>query len=218
MPDWNFSSIWVAHAATWPTFSGQNASDDATDDADGIPANVEAAAPNSGDANNDGTADSEQVNVSSFLSSVTSKYVSLAVSDGCANTAASIAGEANKATQDSGYDYPAGLLSFTTVCGSAGFTATITQYYYGVSANGLVARKYNPTTHAYFMIPGSSVSDVTVGGQKAAKVTYQITDGGLLDVDAIANGTIVDPAGPASSVVAAPNTGVRSWQDILYKK
>lgn len=37
----------------------------------------------------------------------------------------------------------------------------------------------------------------TVNGVLVTRVTFQITDGGQYDVDGIANGTIVDPAGPA---------------------
>jgi len=219
MSDWNFNSIWVAHSNTWPTFSGLNApDDDAVDDADGISSAVEAAAPNSGDANNDGMLDSEQTNVSSFVNPVTNKYVSLAVIDDCNNSEVSVAGETNKAVQDSGYDYPAGLLSFSTTCGAPGITATITQYYYGIPSGDLVTRKYNPVTRAYFTIPGSVVSTVTVAGQTATKIMYQIKDGGPLDIDGTVNGTIVDPAGPADNVVGTPNTGVRTWQDILLKK
>lgn len=213
MTDWDFSDIWIAHANTWPTFE-----DIDDDDEDGIAASIEQAAPNNGDANGDGTPDNQQPNVSSFIDPVTNKYVSLAVSDGCSNTEASVASEDSKAAKDSGYDYPAGLMSFTSVCGSNGFTATITQFYYGVSSSGLVARKYNPTSHAYFMVPGAVVSSVTIGGQSATKVVYQVKDGGDLDVDAVANGTIVDPAGPATSATGTPNTGVRTWQDILLKQ
>ena len=223
MPDWNFSTIWVAHADTWPTFAGQNVDDNnpvapgVQDDSDGVSAEVEQAAPNGGDANNDGTADSQQAYVTSFVNPVTSKYVSLAISTTCSTTEAGVASEASKPTQDSGYNYPSGLLNFSATCGSAGFTATINQYYYGASTNSLTARKYNPVTHAYFTIPDSSVSKIAIGGQMVTKISYQVTDGGMLDVDAIANGTIVDPAGPAESVAATPNTGVRSLQDLLFK-
>lgn len=210
MNTWDFDSIWVDHSNTYPTFSGINDGDE-----DGIDTAIEQAAPNDGDANGDGTADSQQANVSSFVDNQTGKYVSLEVSSECVNTEAGVASEASKVAQDSGFDYPAGLMSFTSNCGTNGFTATINQYYYGVSSNGLVARKFNPANNAYFMIPGATISSVTVGGQSVTKVSYQVKDGGDLDLDKTANGVIVDPAGPANSAVGTPNTGVRSWQSIL---
>lgn len=211
MTAWDFSTIWAAHTDTYPTFSPD-------DDMDGISAAVEQAAPNGGDANADGIDDDQQPNVSSFVNAVTNKYVTLAVSDACSTTQASTASEASKSVQDSGYDYPAGLLGFTSECGSNGFTATITQYFYGLPAGGLLARKYNPNTNGYFMVPDAAVTAVTIGGQAATKVVYQVTDGGVLDLDGTANGTIVDPAGPASSTIDAPDTGVRSWQSVLFKR
>ena len=214
MSNWDFSTIWLNHNDTWPTFRNDVADDD---DNDGIDASIEQAAPNGGDANGDGTADNEQPNVSSFVSSLTTKYVVLEVDEACSNTAASIAIEANQATKDAGYDYPAGLLNFTTDCGSNGFTASIKQYYYGIADGNMTARKYNPTTHAYSSINNAQISVVTIGGQQVTKVTYNVTDGSALDLDGIVNGIIVDPAGPARQVVGSPNTGVRTLQSILFK-
>src|SRR5262249_20162575 len=144
MTAWDFATIWITNAGAYPTFV-------AVDDGDGISAAVEEAAPNSGDANNDGTPDDFEANVASFVDPVTGHYVSLQVSNSCDTTAASSASEATKPAQDSGYSYPAGLLSFTANCGTNGFTASISQYYYGLSASvaNLVARKYNAATHGY---------------------------------------------------------------------
>jgi hypothetical protein len=74
-----------------------------------------------------------------------------------------------------------------------------------------VARKYNTATKTYTDIPNATITNVTIGGQKALKITYDITDGGPLDADGTPNGTIVDPAGPAvkdaSTVTPATSTG-----------
>ena len=77
------------------------------------------------------------------------------------------------------------------------------------SPNGLVLRKYNPTTNAYFTITNASLTSTTIGGKSAVVATYQITDGGSLDTDGVVNGIIVDPVGLASLAVSAPNTGFR---------
>ena len=101
----------------------------------------------------------------------------------------------------------ADMMNFHLLCGSAGFTATVTQYYYGVADKPYVMRKYNPNTGAYTTISSASFSRVTTGGQAVEKASYQITDGGPLDQDGTANGVIVDPSGIALASVWVPNTG-----------
>lgn len=167
-------------------------------DTDGVIDSVEDAAPNNGDANDDGDDDSSQTNVTSLVNNVTGKYVVLQ-SSGCAdNSSVSVKTASQNATADGSYTYPAGLLNFTLNCASPGDTATITQYYYGTfDPSKYVLRKYNAATHTYQTITNAVLSTVTIGGQAALKAVYQITDGGPLDEDGVANGHIVDPAGPA---------------------
>jgi len=73
-----------------------------------------------------------------------------------------------------------------------------------------VLRKYNPTTRTYSTIANATFTPVTVGGQAATEISYQITDGGPYDLDGSANGTIVDPVGLAVTANAGTlsNTGV----------
>jgi hypothetical protein len=172
-------------------------------DGDGVSNTVEDAAPNSGDGNNDGTADSQQAHVVSFVDTVTGKYATLEVNSACTLTAAGSGAESAQTTVDSNFDYPAGLLNFTATCGTPGFTTGVTQYYYGVANNGFVLRKYNPTTQAYSTVSGTTLAQVTVGGQTVTKATYQVSDGSSLDTDGTANGTIVDPVGLALAANSA---------------
>jgi hypothetical protein len=177
-------------------------------DNDGIPGTVEDAAPNNGDANNDGIIDTAQGHVASFVNPVTGKYVALEINAICDFSAASATAEASNAVADSGFNYPNGLMNFTASCPVPGFTATVTQYLYGVTNDGFILRKYNPNTNAYFAVSGATLEQTTIGGQTVTKATYQVTDGGSLDTDGSSNGTIVDPAGLAQSAVGAPNTGL----------
>ena len=174
-------------------------------DQDNISDEVENAAPNSGDANNDGTPDSEQSNVASFVDPETEEYAVLEVSDECSITAVSIDSESS-AHGDSDFSYPNGLMDFTLDCGTPGTTATITQYYYGASGNFTV-RKYNPTTKTYSTIDSASISDQTIGGQSAKVATYQVKDGGSLDLDNTEDGNIHDPAGLAQTTASLANSG-----------
>jgi hypothetical protein len=73
----------------------------------------------------------------------------------------------------------------------------VTQYYYETQTDNYVLRKYNPNTESYFTINDHTIEDVTVNGSQALRVTFEVTDGGELDVDGEANGEIIDPAGPA---------------------
>lgn len=180
------------------------------DDNDGVEVEVEQEAPNSGDANDDGTPDSLQPKVTALKSPVSNDYVVLESSTCAANTAVSLAKEATETSQDDdNYQYPAGLLNFTLTGCSVGGNETITQYYYGdYDLSKLALRKYNSTTHTYTTINDAVLTQVTVGGKKAVKAVYVVTDGGILDADGSANGTIVDPAGLGVIAVTAPKTGL----------
>lgn len=165
--------------------------------------------PNSGDANDDGTLDSQQTNVMSFVNNTDNKYAVVTVNNTCTliNATSSTGTSGNS---DSGYTYPDGLVNYTANCGSNGYTTTATVYQYGVTRlDGLVLRKYNPTTHKYSNVPDASIALRNIGGQSVAVATYSITDGGPLDSDGVANGVIVDPVGLASKdALGAPNTGL----------
>ncbi len=175
-------------------------------DSDGISDEVEDAAPNGGDANDDGIPDSEQGFVASFVNPITGQYVSLAVDENCAISSPSME-EESVDDVDVGFVYPIGLMNFTVDCADPGYTATVTQYFYNLNNDDFVARKFNPTTKAYFTIEGAVVSQVEIDGLQVVKSTFQITDGSALDADGIENGIIVDPAGLGQIVVGAPRTG-----------
>lgn len=212
---WNFDDVWQINAdqnngypcLQWSEMSC-SASNGPDTDGDNVSDEVEDAAPNNGDANNDGIRDSEQNNVSSYVNTVTGQYAALAVDEECAVTNVGSQNEDSNTVRDSGYAYPAGMMNFTVDCGDPGYTATVTQYYYELTSSGLSLRKYNPNTNAYFNINGGVVSQETIANKAVAKVVYQITDGGLLDIDNEANGVIIDPAGLAQTALGAPNTGI----------
>lgn len=185
-------------------------------DDDGVFNVVEAAAPNSGDANGDGVADSTQDNVTSLPNPVTGAYTSLQTS--CdANSAVSVSPESSNSVADADYSYPTGLVNFTATClAGPGATATITQYHYGsFDAAKMVARKYDTVHHTYADLPTATLATVTIAGRPVLRLQYQITDGSAWDADGLANGVIVDPTGPAlqntslaAPAVATPNTGL----------
>lgn len=172
-------------------------------------------ADSSNDKNGDGTVDSSQANVSALTSTVSGKTVVLEVDNACTVSEAVMQSVSENAKQDPDFNYPQGLMDFTAVCGTPGFTSTVTQYYYGIELGTLSLRKYNPVTQQYSAITGANISQQTIYGQNVVVATYEVTDGGPLDADGVANGTIVDPAGLASAIPGAPNTGVGAVQSFV---
>lgn len=179
-------------------------------DSDGASDAVENAAPNNGDANDDGTADRLQPTVTSFEIDSTGIYETL-VTSGCSEngTIASIDVSA-LAKNDTGKSYPYGLVDFTLNC-SRGDTVNVTKYVFvDDQPSEFVLRKYNPGSETYTDVSGSSIASQDIGGNAALVSTYSITDGGQYDDDGLANGIIVDPVGLATTQSLA-QTGQNIW-------
>jgi len=176
---WDFATVWVKNTNVPPTFAPYTAEDDDNN----IP-------------------DSEQANVASFISPVNGKRVVVQLSDTCTITNASAAAESDT-TKDAGYIYEDGLISFDADCTSG--STEVVLYQYGVSADGIVARKFDPA-RGYFTIDSAAISTVNINGQSAVKAVYTIVDDGELDLDKTP-GKISDPVG-LGQLVGAPNTGL----------
>ena len=188
---WDFTTIWQQNAS-YPILKNEAAF-------------IDPAVPNNGDANNDGMQDSYQANVISQVDPTTGKYVVLESS--CAvSYNVQVGGEASGNGKDITYDYPAGLIGFTTFC-APGATATITEYFYGnFDASKLLMRNWDGV-NIYTTIPGAILSNIIIAGQPVLKVVYQITDGGPLYNYQPANGVIRMYTGPGLNIVHPPNTG-----------
>ncbi len=201
MNAWDFDTVWTTNATTPPTFRTTEAGD-----TDGISSMVENAAPNSGDGNNDGTPDSAQSNVASFVNVITGKYITVAVPANCSLSNSSVTAESANAAQDASYSYPLGMANFTADCGTNGYTAAVKIYFHGAGSASYIARKF--IGGAYSTISGATIAAVTIGGQSARELSYDVTDGdAATDSDGAANGVIVDPAGLAVAEDTTTNTG-----------
>ncbi len=118
--------------------------------------------------------------------------------------------EQSSAPSDKGYNYPLGLASFIVEGVQPGSTQTMNVYFETADkASSFVARKLNDITGEYKDLPGAVLTNETRNGKPVVKLSYQITDGGELDLDGAVNGTFTDPVGIAkqSSLV---NTGVKA--------
>lgn len=179
----------------WTYISSQNANYPLLQDSGA----TEVPLPDTGD-------DSE--NTVSFVSPLTGKGIMLELSEEC-EFEVTFNEEKNLATSDPAYDYPNGLVGFNADCGAPGFTATVSQYYFGVESGGSMVRKYNANTSSFFMLDDAVIEQVDMEDGQATKVTYTVTDGGERDSDGLVDGNITDPAGLATNVVGSPDTGIR---------
>jgi len=182
-------------------------------DSDTISDAIEQAAPNSGDANDDGIPDFEQPTVSSFISIETGEYISFVTSGCSSNALVTSLAESTLDTTDANFTYPFGLTDFVLNC-SRGDTVTIDKYIFTpeVDVTDFSVRKYHPGTQTFNQVEGSTVVSETIGGEHSIHLNYSITDGESGDDDGTANGIIVDPVGLAEIFVASqsvtnPSTG-----------
>jgi CshA-type fibril repeat protein len=171
-------------------------------DNDGIMDQIENDGPNNGDANNDGVPDRFEKNVATFVGTVTGRYKTLEMDSVCQINAVDMVVEPTNPI-DIGYTYPMGLMNFTANCGTPGFTAAVTQYYFDTPDDNYVLRKYDPNSKDYFTIGSAALQPLSVGGRSAVKAIFTVTDGDSLDMDGNSNGTIVDPAGLALSTTVS---------------
>jgi len=189
-----------------------NSADDAIPDSDGVSDAVEGSAPNGGDYNGDGILDAQQSHVAAIPNNVKTgtnannpnHYVGIVLTNGRTINSFTVA---EAPSVDGDYSYPLGMFSFIVSAASPGATETITllldREYSEAERNSWVWRKYDGTT--YDSLPPSAslnYGTTSVGSFDVTTVSYQITDGGVLDTDGIANGTITDPIGPAVLAVS----------------
>jgi hypothetical protein len=180
-------------------------------DGDGVQDAIESAAPNDGDANDDGTADSQQANVIAYLNPVSNHYAVLATT--CNSIEGFEIGSEYSENPDVAYNYPFGLAGFNIHCDNPGDTATIRQYYYGVNGNDTYKiRKWS--NGSYREIPNGQLLGQPIGEDVVFLIEYQITDGGSFDDDSAANAVIVDPSGAALADITTTPSGNSSARNL----
>ena len=199
---WNFNSI-------WQTTSGYPTLRNLTDF-------TNAAVPNSGDANGDGTQDAYQGNVASLPNG---QYVwstiEIPFSTGCSVDNATWT-DPSSIKADQGFSSILSTMTgFSLYCPAPGATVPVTIIYdkqYDTSK--AVLRHFNSTTNTFSTILGATFATRTVGGVVKSTVSYSITDGGSYDSDGLSNGVIVDPVIPAISSIGAPKTGLGRAENV----
>ena len=160
---------------------------EATDNADGIAAAVEAQAPNHGDGNQDGILDANQNDVASLRASAGGSFVTV---DGLGHTLTHVRAMAAPVENAGNVSLPMGMFAFEL---------------HGVARGGsATARLVLPdgsTPHHYFKQDSTGALqpfdfDGTTGAEfNGNVVTLHFVDGGRGDADGVANGVVVDPGG-----------------------
>jgi len=171
------------------------------DDGDGVPASVEDAGPNGGDANGDGIPDSRQSDVASLPDLTGANYVTLEISSPTCNkiTSIEVLAESDLPVQDLYYDYPTGMTTFTLACQNVGEQADISFYWYGwaqVDSFRKLVSDYPGDNNPHYKDFSVNSSIETVGGISVPVTSYSLIDNQPGEESAV-DAQIVDPGGVA---------------------
>ena len=171
----------------------------ADQDQDGVSNDTEDGAPNGGDGNDDGTADSQQPEVASFPNTVDGTYVTLATPAGTTLVGVAAIDNPSPGNAPDGVEFPIGFCDYTVTGVDVGGSVVVTVY----PASGAVVNvyyKYGPTLgntndHWYpFMFDGQTGAKVF-----ADRIELYFVDGARGDDDLTENGIIVDPGAPGGT-------------------
>jgi photosystem II stability/assembly factor-like uncharacterized protein len=133
------------------------------------------------------------------------KTVTLTTPAGTTITCHSAVKESSLTGKDVAYSYPLGLVDFCFSGADISNGVTLT-FVTDLMPSQVVARKYNPTSGAYSTITTATITETTLEGKHALRVSYSIEDNGPLDTDPD-NGEVADPVGLGRADIAVPNTG-----------
>ena len=161
----------------------------ASNDGDGVPDLVEAGAPNGGDGNDDGIADSEQPDVTS-VPSWSGNYVTLEAPAGVSFGPVTAVDPSDYGTPPAGVTLPDGLVSFELDGVTPGGSAIVRIYSASLAGVTGYAKWHDD---AWLVMPAGNVAVNAPLGY----VDVTLVDGGVGDDDGDDNGTIVDPGGVA---------------------
>lgn len=191
---WDFTNIWQQNES-YPVLKNEAAF-------------VDPAAPNNGDANNDGIPDSYQANVANVQASDGTWSTMVVPADsGCViRVLASI--DRSTLPIDTGFTPLTQLDAFTLSCISTGDTFPVTMIFDKVYTNPIM-RLYDGTLNAYHSFSSGSqpvFSTVTIGGIAKTKITYNINEGASIGSIGSQENWSGQPRGLSTQVIA-PNTG-----------
>lgn len=165
-------------------------------DFDGVPDSVEVAAPNSGDGNNDGTADKSQSHVASFLADPTETYLTIEVTGTNATNhmlenTQSVGSLTFPTTLPEHIFAPLGGVSFNLKLATGNLVAGSTVTVKMIDHTAQILENTGGGAYRYYDTSGARWHVMTSSTTRATNtVTLTLTDGGIGDADGIANGVI----------------------------
>jgi hypothetical protein len=170
------------------------------DDGDELPAFVEDGAPNGGDGNADGIPDRLQANVASLPNAVDGRYVTFSVDEPSLFLSVSAAATPAPVSPPAGIVLPLGGFSFTvTAEPSADVLLSLPDE---VTVEGYAKYGGTPdlTRPHWYEFSFDGTTGATVSG---SDITLHLRDGARGDSDAVVNGVVRDPGGPANFIKCA---------------
>ena len=158
-------------------------------DGDGVTDEVEDGGPNNGDANHDGTPDSQQSSVATLVNEKTGKYNVVTATGECSQF--QNATSPNSAQISNLH----GIWSFRIACSSAGGSADVKIYLDDMyDTDQWRVLKLNASLQDSLDISDrATLTTAQLGGNSVTVLDYRLTDGGDLDEDGSADGVITDP-------------------------
>lgn len=173
------------------------------EDNDGVDGSIEASAPNGGDGNYDDIPEAEQSNVTSLPNAINGAYVTVAAPDGV-NLTAVEATEVPLLHDMPDASFPIGLVGFTIEGLTPGAAVDVILFLENaVDINSYY--KYGRPNPAFpAMLYAFGYNGATGAEILSDRIILHLVDGLRGDDDLTANGTIVDPSGPALVTNTAP--------------
>ena len=98
---------------------------------------------------------------------------------------------------DAEYEFPLGLLSFELTVPESSTNEISLDFESDRDPESVVTRKYNPSDQTFTTLTNATITKITKDNKPTLRLTYSLTDGEFPDLDAQANGTIIDPIGLA---------------------
>jgi len=166
------------------------ASSSSDSDNDGISNDIENAGPNGGDANNDGTLDSQQDYVNTLYNEITGNYITIQELGNNRVYDISITAQIE---ENNALNYPFGEISYKVDAS----VISVKIYFHGTTDLSQYTYRKKSSNGVYAQFDNYIFGTETINGNQVAYAQLELIDGSPFDYDGIVNGVIYDPGGPA---------------------
>ena len=151
-----------------------------------------------------GMATNFTTNYTTVKSATDSADINITAPAGTNLTCAYTQKEIEQTKQDPGFDYPLSLLTYCLTTASSSNQVSLT-FATDLPASSFTARKFDPVTKTYSDVSNATITQTTLDGKPALRLTYVVQDNGPLDANP-AVGIIEDPVGLAVTSAGSGST------------